>query len=407
MTIILPILLIVFTVLYALLESSFKSFSLLSLVRYIRDQEIKVFKKLNFEEKFKQIENTLSAFSFMLKLVLFVYIYSLENLIFNNAYLRIASLLIIFLLFFSLGIPLIAEIFKNFILKRIVFLYRIPWFFFYPYNILASRILRGKWNKGENSGKSGIPSEKEMEIFIEEGRKEGILEREDKEMIESILEFGDILVKEIMTPRVDMIYIPDNIGEKELVKLIKSEKRSRYPVIHDKVDNIIGIIISKDIFNFLDGTEEFSIKSILRSAYFVPETMRIMVLLNEMQKKKQKFAVVIDEFGGVSGIITVEDIVEEIVGEIHDEFDIKTDHIVRNKDHYIVKGETEIEEINDKLKIGLDEQKDYQTITGLLSYKLGRIPKTSDIISQNDYIFEVLETEKNRVKRVRIYKSKN
>jgi putative hemolysin len=245
-----------------------------------------------------------------------------------------------------------------------------------------------------------------LEVFLEEGTKEGVLEKEDKEMIESILEFGDTLSKEIMTPRVDMIYVDMDTTLDQLVKKINEAKKSRYPVISDRVDNIEGIILAKDVFDYWNHNQkDFSIKKIIRKVLFVPETMRILELLKEMQHSKQKFAVLADEFGGISGVVTMEDIIEEIVGEIHDEYDEDTDYIVEEKDHFAVKGDTDIYELNDTLKTKIQEDEDYQTVGGLISYVLGKIPKKGDQIIIEDFVFEVMEMEKNRVKKVTIYKA--
>ena len=132
--------------------------------------------------------------------------------------------------------------------------------------------------------------------------------------------------------------------------------------------------------------------------------MRIFELLKELQKSKQKFAIVSDEFGGVSGVVTMEDIIEEIVGEIHDEYDEDTEQIVKEKDYFIVKGDTDISELSDTLEIKLEEDEDYQTVAGLMSYKLGKIPDKADTINIEGYTFEVIDVEKNRVKKVKITK---
>jgi CBS domain containing-hemolysin-like protein len=134
--------------------------------------------------------------------------------------------------------------------------------------------------------------------------------------------------------------------------------------------------------------------------------MRILKLLNEMQKTKQKFAIVVDEFGGVSGLITMEDIVEEIVGEISDEYDEDVQQIIKEKDYFIVNGNTEIDELNETLKIKIDIDEDFQTLAGLINFESGKIPKISDKINIDKYVFEILEVEKNRITKVKIYEKK-
>ncbi len=390
------------TTMFYMLEISFKSFSKISLAGFLDSLENERIKKFNFVEKYEMVLNSLSAFSFFLQLCLFICSYIILGNSLKNSIQRVILLIFSFLLIFNFFLYIISFAYKEAILKRLLPLFIIAWIFFYPGNIIFSFFFRKQLKVKEN-GQDDL-SDKELEIFFEEGAKEGVLEKEDKEMIESVIEFGDTLVKEIMTPRVDMIYVDINGSLGEVVKMINKKKKSRYPVISGRVDNIEGIILSKDIFDYWNE-QDFNIKKILRPAFFVPETMRIFELLRELQKSKQKFAIVADEFGGISGVVTMEDIIEEIVGEIHDEYDEDTEQIVKEKDYFIVKGDTDIYELNDTLKLSLEEDEDYQTVAGLMSFKLGKIPGENDEITLNDYTFEVIETEKNRIKKVKIYKT--
>jgi CBS domain containing-hemolysin-like protein len=282
-----------------------------------------------------------------------------------------------------------------------LFLSPIPWIIYFPVNKLFSLLIK----KYPNDNDSDELTEKELKVFIEESTKEGVIESEDKEMIESILEFGDTIVKEIMTPRVDMIYISKDITLDEMIQVLDEKKKSRYPVIDKRIDNITGIILAKDVFSNLNNTN-FAISDVIRPAFFIPETMRILKLLNEMQRTKQKFAIVVDEFGGVSGLITMEDIVEEIVGEISDEYDEDIQQIIKEKDYFIVNGNTEIDELNSTLKISIDDDEDFQTVAGLINFETGKIPKVNDKIKIKKYIFKILEVEKNRITKVKIYEDK-
>lgn len=388
------------TVLYYLIEISFRSFSKISLARLLEDKQSGWIKGFDFIGRYELVLNALTAFSRFLQLTLFIYgFFFLERYLYNPI-LRIALLIFGFLVVFNFLLYTLAYFKRDTIIKRLIFLYPLPWVFFYPANLIFNFFLE---KNPEN--KDPIPddlSEKELEVFIEEGTREGLIESEDKEMITSILEFGDTLVKEIMTPRVDMIYVPIRIGLKELVDLINTKKKSRYPVISGRVDNIEGIILSKDVFNYLNRPD-FSLKMILRKPFFIPETMRILELLKALQKSKQKFAIVVDEFGGVSGLVTMEDIIEEIVGEIQDEYDEDVEQIKKEKDHFIVNGDTDIVELGETLNIKFDEEEDYQTVAGFISYKLGRIPAKMDKINLENHIFQVIDMEKNRIKKVKIF----
>ena len=387
-----------------MLEISFESFSRISLAGFLEDLRLEKLKKIDFVEKYDSILHALRTFSFCLQLVLFIYSYLLLEPIIPNKIQRILLLIFLFLFIFNFLLYTLSFSKREAILRRLLYLTPAALVFSYPVNILFSGIA-GKQPEEKDEEQDDL-SEKELEVFFEEGTKEGVLESEDKEMIESVLEFGDTLVKEIMTPRVDMIYVDINIGIDELVKKITDAKKSRYPVISHRIDNIEGFILAKDVFDSWNRSpKDFSIKKIMRKAFFVPETMRISELLKELQKSKIKFAIVADEFGGISGVVTMEDIIEEIVGEIHDEYDEDTEYIVEEKDHFIVKGDTDIYELNETLKTKIQDDEDYQTVGGLISFLLGKIPDKGDQVTIEDFIFEVLEIEKNRVMKVRIFKN--
>jgi len=388
-----------------MLEISFESFSRVSLAGFLEDIQKDNLKKIDFVERYDSILHALRTFSFFLQLVLFFYSYLVLNFLFPNDIHRVILLIISFVFIFNFLLYTLSFSYRESILRRLLYLTPAALIFSYPVNLLFSTIAGRKTE--EKIIEQDDLSEKELEVFFEEGTKEGVLETEDKEMIESVLEFGDTLVKEIMTPRVDMIYVDITIGVDDLVKKINEAKKSRYPVISKRIDNIEGIILAKDVFDsWKKNQKDFSVRKIMRKAFFVPETMRIPELLKELQKSKLKFAIVADEFGGISGVVTMEDIIEELVGEIHDEYDEDTEYIVEEKDHFIVKGDTDICELNDTLKLKIQEDEDYQTVGGLISFLLGKIPDQGDQVTIDDSIFEVLEVEKNRVIKVRIFKTK-
>jgi CBS domain containing-hemolysin-like protein len=248
--------------------------------------------------------------------------------------------------------------------------------------------------------------EEQLRLFIGEGQQEGIIEKEDGELIESVVEFGDTLVKEIMTPRVEMACIKRDATIKELKDFILKVKHSRIPVYKDRIDNIEGIILAKDLLKFWgDKYSKSPITPLIRPVFFVPESMNISELLKEFQRRRQKLAIVVDEYGGVSGLVTMEDIVEEIVGEIKDEYDEETEAIINETSgSYLVKGDTEIKELEEIFQVEL-EDREYNTIGGLITHTLNRLPVKGEIVNVKGLEIEILDVDEKRIRRVRIKKS--
>lgn len=392
--------------LFYMLEIAFQSVSRITLAGFLDDIENNRLKTFGFVEKYETILFGLRSFSFILQIALFIFSYiNLEPLI-PGPFHRAILLVIGFLLYFKGLLYTFSYIKDEAVLARLIYLAPVSHRLLYPLNMLFS-FFSGKKVEEEDDDEDDDLSKTELAVFFEEGAKEGVLESEDTEMLQSILEFGDTLVKEIITPRVDMRYVDIEMSLDQLVEKINESKKSRYPVISGRIDNIEGIILAKDVFyywNNPNAPKDFSIKKILRKAFFVPETMRIFELLKELQQSKLKFAIVVDEFGGISGLVTMEDIIEEIVGEIHDEYDEDTETIVKVKDHFIVKGDTDVYDLADTLEIEIDEDEDYQTVGGLMSFVLGKIPAIGDQVDVDGYVLEAIEIEKNRVKQVRIFK---
>lgn len=227
------------------------------------------------------------------------------------------------------------------------------------------------------SGMDEKVSKEEIQALISEGEVEGAIDEDEKEMLDSVFEFNDRLSKEIMTSRKDtyMLNISDNIDE-ELDDII-SFQYSRIPVYEDDIDNIIGILYSKDLFIMArkHGFENIKIRDILHKPHFVPETKRINELFKELQFSKNHMALLIDEYGGFSGIVTMEDLVEEIVGEIDDEYDIDEADIKQIDDNkYLVKGKINIHDFNDEFGTDIEDG-DYDTLNGYIITRMGKIPK--------------------------------
>lgn len=250
-------------------------------------------------------------------------------------------------------------------------------------------------------------SEEEIQAFIDEAKEEGIIEKEEGSLLKSVVEFGDTIVREIMTPRVDMICIRKDATLKQIRDLVIKEKHSRIPIYKDRIDNIEGIVIAKDLLKYsADKYKKDSIEPLIWPVYFVPEAMKVAELLKEFQKRKQKLAIVVDEHGGVSGLVTMEDLVEEIVGEIQDEYDTGEVQITKmGPAEYIVLGDAEVEEIEELFDADLAED-DYITVSGLITHHLGRLPQKGEQFKIKGLSLEILDVDQKRIKKLRIKKVK-
>jgi len=225
---------------------------------------------------------------------------------------------------------------------------------------------------------------------------------ERESMIEGIGELSETSVREVMVPRIDVRFIDDAISLEELYGIIAEQGYSRYPVYTDTIDNVVGILYVKDIIK-RNISENFDVKRLMRKPYFVPETKKLDELLREFKKRRVHIAVSIDEYGGVSGIVTMEDILEVIVGEIQDEFDEdETDDIIQIGDGiYLCDARTAIEELNERLLLSLPEE-DFETLGGFVFELFGRIPASQEKTSFNDMDFVVQEIEGHKINRVKI-----
>ncbi len=230
---------------------------------------------------------------------------------------------------------------------------------------------------------------------------------EEEEMINSIYEMNETYVKEIMVPRIDVVGIDINSSLDEIVNIVKENGHSRMPVYDDSIDNIIGILYVKDLFIAISKSKNFDIKSILREPFFVPEVKKIYDLLKEFQAKKVHIAIVVDEYGGTAGLITLEDILEEIVGEIQDEYD-EDEFSYKQLDNnvFLIKGSMNIDDVNEILNIDLPA-KDYDTIGGFIYDLLGSIPKSKQKIVYENIIFIIEELKGQRINLVKVIINNN
>lgn len=249
-------------------------------------------------------------------------------------------------------------------------------------------------------------SDEEIQALIDEAKEEGIIEKEEGVLLKSVVEFGDTIAKEIMTPRVDMICIRKDATIGKLKELVIKEKHSRIPVYKDRVDNIEGIILAKDLLEYDDEAYKGeSIERFIRPVYFVPWSMKVSELLKTLQERREKLVIVVDEHGGVAGLVTMEDLVEEIVGEIQDEYDSDEVQIIEQGPlDYIVLGDAEVEDLEDLFDLDLAED-DYITVSGLITHSLGRLPEKGEIIELKGLSLEIIDVDQKRIKKLRIKKA--
>mgnify|MGYP003417470852 FL=1 len=252
-------------------------------------------------------------------------------------------------------------------------------------------------------------TEEEIKSVVSVGEEEGVIEEEEKKMIHSIFEFTDTTVKEIMIPRTTVFAVEASKTLEEIWDVITGNGYSRIPVYEEGIDNIIGVFYIKDIFNVIrDGKLNMQVKSFIREAYFVPETKALVEMLEEFKKKHIHMAIVLDEYGGTSGIITIEDLIEEIVGDINDEFDIEHDEEIKKvaDNKYIIDAMLDVEFLNEELSIDLPVSEDYDSLGGYIYSVLGRVSLEKDTITHDNGKVEirVLEVDNRRIVKALIIK---
>jgi putative hemolysin len=247
------------------------------------------------------------------------------------------------------------------------------------------------------------PADQAAQAYIEAGEQEGLIEGDERRLIQSIVEFSDTLVREVMTPRPDIVAIRAEATLGELRTLLREQAYSRIPVFRDGLDNILGFVFVKDLIQ-LAGEEGRAIVTLMRPAHFVPETKKVSDLLKEFQRQQVQIAIVVDEYGGTAGLVSLEDLIEEIVGEIRDEYDEESEPVVAEGDGaFVFSGKVAIDEAGERLGVAIDRE-GFETVGGYLLARLGRVPAVGERLDVDDLSVEVLEAERRRVNKVRIRK---
>jgi CBS domain containing-hemolysin-like protein len=270
--------------------------------------------------------------------------------------------------------------------------------------VAVSRLLTGL----SSETPPGLPfiTEEEIKTLVDAGEEGGVIEEDEKRMIYSIFEFGDTLVREVMVPRIDVVAVEVNSRLSDALAVIIQAGHSRIPVYEESIDHIRGLLYAKDLLVlWRDGQMDRPLKDLLRPAYFVPESKKAVDLLADLQQRKIHLAIVVDEYGGTAGLVTLEDLIEEIVGEIRDEYDINEEEIYQQvgENEYIFDAGIDLDDLNRLLDADLSTE-DSDTLGGYVFSKLGKVPVEGERIEDGSLQMEVLSVDDRRIRKIRLTK---
>jgi putative hemolysin len=260
------------------------------------------------------------------------------------------------------------------------------------------------------SGETATPDDTAAEAsevakaYIDTAEQEGIIKGEERRLLQSIVDFGDTLVREVMTPRPDIVALRDTATIGELRALFREQEYSRFPAYKDSLDNIAGFVFVKDLVALDLADDSRPITPLLRPAVFVPESKRVPELLKQFQRQQTQCAIVVDEYGGTAGLVTIEDLLEEIVGEIRDEYDVESEAIVdEGGGRFVFSGKVDIDEVAQRLGMQI-EREGFETLGGYLLAHLGRVPTVGERFDLDGLHVEILDAERRRINKVRVSK---
>lgn len=253
--------------------------------------------------------------------------------------------------------------------------------------------------------KQAAITENELLTIIDVSHEEGVLEQEEREMINNVVDFGDSLAKDVMVPRIDIVFANIDATYQELAGLFREEKYSRIPVYDSSKDNVVGIVNLKDLFCYKGNPDEFVLKDFLREPFYTYEYQKVSELMLKMRDQCFNIAIVLDEYGATAGLITLEDLLEEIVGEIRDEYDVEEVDVIQkiSDDEYLVDGLAKLEDVNDILGTSF-ESDDYDSIAGHMIHELGHIPSQGEKIQLEEFEFFIEKMDKNRIETIHVYR---
>ena len=275
-------------------------------------------------------------------------------------------------------------------------------------NSLTRLILEPRRERADQNGGAETPeaaADSAAPAPPDEEAEQGLIEEEGRKLLQSIVDFGDTLVREVMTPRPDMVAAAASATLAEVRALFEEQEYSRIPVYGENLDNILGLLYVKDLIHVRDASDaailQRDLPQLIRPATFVPETKRVADLLKEFQQKQTQIAIVVDEYGGTAGLATIEDLIEEIVGEIRDEYDVETEPVVEQPDgSYVFSGKVNFDEVRERLDVEV-EPEGFETVGGYVLTRVGRVPATGERFELDGMEVEVLEAERRRIHRVR------
>jgi magnesium and cobalt transporter len=265
----------------------------------------------------------------------------------------------------------------------------------------------GRWLKRLSKGLAAEPQDREqLLVLLREASERGLIDADALTMLEGVLEVGDLKVRDIMVPRAQMVFVRRDEPVAKILPAVVESGHSRVPVMDADRDDVVGILLAKDLLRLTTAQrrERFDIREYMRPAVFVPESKRLNVLLKEFRRNRNHMAIVVDEYGGVAGLCTIEDVIEQIVGEIDDEFDVEDDQNIRRdaEKQFTVRGVTRIEEFNEYFAAQLPEGEGVDTIAGLLMKQLGRLPRRGESVSIDGFEFRVLRADRRRIDALRV-----
>jgi putative hemolysin len=327
---------------------------------------------------------------------------ALQPASFGGAAAAAAALWLAIAILWKFTLALIPEDIGEIILKHMIPFSHFFYYLFWPVLFPLRRMFARLDEQEEQEAEPEQVTDEEVQAFIDVGEDEGILEPSEGKMIHSVVEFGDRVARELMTPRIDVLAFNARGSLEDLARLFSESKYSRIPIYQESIDAVTGIVHIKEVFEAILKKESKSVAEIARPPFFVSETKKVSELLREFQSEHIQVAVVVDEFGGTAGIITIEDVVEEIVGDIGDEHEaVEATVVDLGNDEYLVSGLLRVETLEEMLDAHFAGE-DYETLAGMIFTTLGRVPKAGTVISKNGYRFEVDRADRRRIYRVKI-----